>query len=82
MSKINKAVPNIMNVKSTEAARIFFTKGSRAYKITKHDSARIYLLFFFLMLICLIWKHILILNTRTVGKHTQAGLNIMVEKHW
>jgi len=46
MSKINKAVLNITNLTSTEAARIYFTKRSRAYKITKHDSARISLLFF------------------------------------
>lgn len=45
MSKINKIVLNIMNVKITEAARIYFTKKSRVYKITKHDSAKIYLLF-------------------------------------
>lgn len=44
MSKL-KAVLNIMNVKSTKATRIYFTKRSRASKITKGDSERVSLLF-------------------------------------
>ena len=55
MNKINKAVLNIMNVKSNEAARIYFTKRSRAYEITKQGSAIVSLLFFVCKkLICLI----------------------------
>ena len=64
MSKINNTVLNIMDVKSIEAARIYFTKRTRACKI-KHDIAR----FFFFCVKCLYvqFENILILNI--VGKH-------------